>query len=294
MNEQDFEMRLRRRALAAGAAIVLGLTAASAPARQPEPASDPYADTRYIGDRLIAYTTPVGAAELRADHIAPYHARWTTLNGAIEETLEVEDDKRLRHTQRAFRNGDDGLTRVATETRMISREDLRSLSWARRHLVDVSASLPFSAVHGEMRPGRFVGEMTAHDGETETYEFATPGPSFDGWIAGLAIAALPLRDRFWASLPTTTHVMQGNHHLTARVVGDDVYETPQGEEIPVWKVDALWVHLESADVYDPGAAGSGGVYTIAKAPGEGVPYVIAYENQQATILWDGVRRPAPG
>lgn len=293
MNRQEIEMRPQRRALAAGAAVMLGLAAVSAQARQFEPASNPYADTRYIGDHLIAYTTPVGAVELRADHIAPYRARWNTANGAIEETLEVDDRARLRHIQRAYRKVEDDLELVATETRILSRDDLRSLSWDRQHHVDVSASLPFSAVHGEMRRGRFVGEMTTHDGDAAAYEFATPGPSFDGWIAGLAIAALPLREGYWASLPTTTHIMKGNHHLTARVTGEDVYETPRGEAIPVWRVEAEWVHLESADIYDPGADGSGGVYAIAKAPGDGVPYVVAYENQQAAILWDGVRRPAP-
>ncbi|GAB4526518.1 MAG: hypothetical protein Tsb0010_09850 [Parvularculaceae bacterium] len=281
------------RALAAAAAGLLSAASAQAQPPEPDAPDETQADARHVSGRLIAYTTPVGSSEIRASAIRPYRARWTTANGAIEEELEFADEARLRHTQRAYRNMNDRLTLVATETRMISRADLRSLSWARRHDADLSARAPFSSVRGEMRPGAFVGEMTTYDGATEPYEYSTPGLAFDGWIVGLVIAALPLRGGYWASLPTTTHIARGNHHLTARVVGEDVYETPQGEEIPVWRVAAEWVHLENGDVYDPGAAGSGGVYGIAKAPGGGVPYVVSYENAQASILWDGVRRLAP-
>lgn len=266
--------------------------AGAAGAKAQEETADPADDARHVSGRLIAYTTPVGASEVNAAAIKPFAARWTTGRGVFEETLEAVDEARWRHTQIQYRLTDDGAEKAATETRTLSRKDLRSLSWTREHHRE-SESLPFKSVAVDVRPDGIVGEMTTNDGANAPYNSPLPMPMFDGWIAGLAIAALPLEESYWASLPTATYIFKGVHHLTVRVVGRETFVTPQGEEIDTWRVEAEWVDLGSGDIYEPGAEGAGGVYNLAVEPGDGVPYVVKYEAQSNPIVWDGVRRPAP-
>ena len=75
----------------------------------------PQTDPRYVSERLIAYTTPVGAAEVNAGAIKPYRARWTSPGGVFEETLVSADDKNWTHTQIMYQlNGEDAV-KVGTE-----------------------------------------------------------------------------------------------------------------------------------------------------------------------------------
>jgi len=250
-------------------------------------------DTRHVSGRLIAYTTPVGASEVNAGAIKPYAARWTTPRGGVfEETLEAVDGATWKHTQILSRTTDGDAVKVATETRTLSRDDLRSLSWARTHHIG-SPNLPFKDVATEVRADGLFGEMTTLEGEKAPFNSPLPMPVFDGWIAGIAIAALPLKEGYWASLPTATYIFKGVHHITLRVVGRETLKTPQGEDIDTWKVEAEWVDLGSGDIYEPGAEGTGGVYHMAVEPGGGVPYVVKYEAQSNPIMWDGVRLPTP-
>lgn len=250
-------------------------------------------DLRHVSERLIAYTTPVGASEVNADAINPYSARWTTANGAIEETLEALDDKTWRHTQISYQNKDGAAIKVATETRTLSRTDLRSLSWSRKHHIE-SPKLPFRDVSVIVKPDGIYGEMTTNEGDKAPFNASMPMPVFDGWIAGIAIAALPLAEGYWASIPTGTYLFKGSHHLKLTVVGRAEIEAANGDKVDTWEVNAEWVDLGSGDIYQPGAEGSGGVYYMAVNPGDGVPYVVNYVAQQAAILWDGERSDAPG
>ena len=59
--------------------------AVSACASASEETAEAAGNLRYVSERLIAYTTPVGASEVNAAAIKPYAARWKTANGAIEE-----------------------------------------------------------------------------------------------------------------------------------------------------------------------------------------------------------------
>ena len=246
-------------------------------------------DARHISGRLIAYTTPVGASEVNADAIKPYRARWTTRAGVIEEALEAADDKIWRHTQISYQEKDGEMIKIATETRTLSREDLRSLSWTRQHHVQ-SPNLPFRDVNVTVSPHGITGQVTNNNGEKEPFDAPLPMPVFDGWIAGLAIAALPLEKNYWASLPTGTYLFKGSHHLTVRIEGRAEVETAAGDKVDAWEAHAEWVDLGSGDVYESGPHGAGGVYYIAVEPGDGVPYVVKYEAQQALIVWDGERR----
>ena len=153
--------------------------------------------------------------------------------------------------------------------------------------------MPFKSVVTRIENGDLVGEMVTNEGATAPFNAPLPMPVFDGWIAGLAIAALPLDEGYWASIPTATYIFKGVHHLTAKVVGRQMLETPLGEMIDVWAVEAEWVDLGSGDIYEPGPAGAGGLYHIAVTPGDGVPYVVKYEAQSNPIMWDGVRQKAP-
>ncbi len=249
-------------------------------------------DPRYVSERLIAYTTPVGAVEVNADVIKPYNAKWNSPNGVFEETLEAVDDATWKHIQIMYQLKDGEPVKVATETRTLSRADLRSLSWARKFHID-SPNLPFKEVSTVVGPEGLTGEMINNDGAKEPFNAPLPMPVFDGWIAGIAIAAMPLEEGYWSSFPTATYIFKGVHHLTIRVIGRETMETPLGEDIDVWAVEAEWIDLGSGDIYEPGAAGAGGIYHIAVTPGDGIPYVVKYEAQSNPIMWDGVRQAPP-
>ena len=255
-------------------------------------ANDVANDPRYLSERLIAYTTPVGAAEVNAAAIKPYSARWTSPGGVFEETLAAGDGETWTHTQIMYQLNEGNEVKVATETRTLSRQNLRSLGWARRHHIE-SPRLPFKSVTTKVESAGLVGEMITNDGEAAPFNAPLPMPVFDGWIAGIAIASLPLAENYWASIPTATYIFKGVHHLTAKVVARELIETPRGEMIEVWAVEAEWVDLGNGDIYEPGPTGAGGLYHIAVTPGDGVPYVIKYEAQSNPIMWDGVRRKAP-
>lgn len=286
----------RRRLARAGLVCSIFLSfACASTAQSEEPAYLPaYSKemTRHVSGRLIAYTTPVGAAEMNAERIQPYHARWTSPGGVFEEKLVAENKTVWEHEQIAYQGNGAEAIKVSTETRRLSRADLRSLSWSRVFHVE-SPNLPYRNVSVETNGNHYSGLMTKMDGGNAPYDAALPMPVFDGWIAGLAIAALPLKEDYWASLPTATHLFKGIHHLTIRVVAREEYETPRGEKIDAWAVEAEWVDLGSGDIYEPGAEGDGGVYHIAVEPGGGVPYVLKYEAQSNPIAWDGERLPAP-
>ena len=170
----------------------------------------------------------------------------------LRKSLEAVDDATWRHTQTSFQDKDGTMIKVATEVRTLSRADLRSLSWERKHHIE-SPQLPFKNVSVTVKPDGIYGEMTTNEGDKAPFNAALPMPVFDGWIAGIAIAALPLAEGYWASIPTGTYLFQGSHHLTVSVVGRTQMEAANGEKIDTWEVNAEWVDLGSGDIYQPGA-----------------------------------------
>ncbi|MEM9532886.1 MAG: hypothetical protein AAGA23_18340 [Pseudomonadota bacterium] len=248
----------------------------------------PTNDDRQQSGRLIAFTTPVGSAELDLSRLSPYRARWNSPGNEIEERLELDENGNWRHTQATFQVADKRRVQIAKEVRVLSGADLQSRYWSREFVID-SPKIPFRKSEISLNGLEMKGTRTALDGQEPKIAFDLPMPAFDGWIVGLAIATLPLETGYWASLPTVTHTFEGIHHLTVRVIDRATIEAGNGEPAESWVVEAEWVDLGSGDIYPPGAAETGGVYHLAVNPGNGVPPVIKYEAQSNPILWDGIR-----
>ena len=245
------------------------------------------------------YSVLVGSPVINAAVIEPYHAIWNTAHGFIEERLTAADETRWQHVQRTFaplsRETMDEFAMTdeylaAEETRLIMRDTLAS-NYLLRNLLresrDPSASRTMEIVADAEG---FAGIATRIDGEKLSWQLRTGRESFDGWIAGLAIAALPLAPGYSATIPTVTHLFRGSHSLTLTVIGQVPVTVGTGDTVDCWEVEASWVELATGDVYEPGREGSGGSYYIALHPGDGVPYVVEYASSGSSIIWDGVRR----
>lgn len=248
------------------------------------------------------YSVPVGSPAINAADIRPYHAIWNNGPGIIEERLTEADDGHLQHVQRGYAPlSRETIDEVAAEdpylavieTRLLSAATLAS-AYMRR---EVLRALPDPAAHRIIEVAAdeegYAGLATTAGGMIESWQLRTGYPSFDGWIAGLTIAALPLDTGYTASLPTVTHLFRGSHSLTVTVTGQAMVTVGNGDQINCWMVEAHWLDHASGDVYEPGPEGDGGTYYIAVNPGGGVPYVVQYVNASANILWDGIRRNPP-
>lgn len=245
------------------------------------------------------YTVLVGSPAVNAAAIAPYHAVWNTRQGFIEERLTSADETRWRHVQRTFAPlsretmdqvamTDDYL--AAEETRLIMRDTLASNYLHRQLLREVRDPSASRTIEVAADAEGYAGIATRADGEKLSWQLRTGRESFDGWIAGLTIAALPLETGYTATLPTVTHLFRGSHSLTVTVTGQVPVAVATGETIDCWEVEAEWVELATGDVYEPGRDGAGGSYYVAVNPGAGVPSVVEYASESASIVWDGVRR----
>ena len=237
------------------------------------------------------YTVPVGSSAVDETRLQPYRAVWAqiatgtdgaTNPAAFEETLGQDDDGNWHHVQ-ISRPGE----AIVTQTRTLKARTLESLSLVRT-IENGPAHLPtltrFTTGHG-----RIDNEQTLADGTQEDTSYAIGQPNFDGWVAGVIIAALPLEEGYRASLPTTTHSMAANHQLNVEVIGQAEITALNGAVVDAWEVEAEWFDLASGDIYPAGREGSGGTYYIALNPGAGVPHVVEYAAQGFSILWDGNR-----
>ncbi len=248
------------------------------------------------------HSVPVGSPSINAAAIQPYHAVWSNGPGLMEEQLTITDGGQLQHVQRGYGPlsretinevaVDDAYLAVA-ETRLLARETLASVYMRR----EILRALPDPAAHRVIEVAAddegYAGLATTVGGSITSWQLRTGHPSFDGWIAGLAIAALPLEAGYTASLPTVTHLFRGSHSLTVTVTGQEIVTAGNGEQVNCWAVEAHWLDHASGDIYEPGPNGDGGTYFIAVNPGAGVPYVVQYVNASSNIVWDGVRRDPP-
>jgi len=234
------------------------------------------------------YTVVPGSKEVNAAKIQPYEAHWNQLalgEGGLKDTgvrfrevLERDGDT-LRHMQSILRDDET----LMMETRILARDTLVPVELRREasnppegHAK--SASLKLDGL-------TYAGSKTLADGTSEPYEHSVELPSFDGWIAGVVLAALPLSVGYEAKLPTVVHLQQTNFQLIARVSDERMFERKSGVEVPVWVVDTDWVDIANGSVSKGGPGEAGGTYLIAKSPGSGIPYVIEYANSFGVIRW---------
>ncbi len=237
---------------------------------------------------VYVYDVAPGSDVLDTQRLQPYRANWQQLkrvedglldSGTVfEELLEISPE-RLRHTQ--IVRTESGP--VVTETRDF---DLTSLLPTRLYRT-LENGPPDQPKEVELKRDNLlwsgpimIGEKTA-----TTFEYATEVAAFDGWVAGLTLAALPLKEGYAARLPTMVQFQRATYWLHAEVAGRKDYPVTADVTIPVWIVDTEWVNVVDGSVSEGGEYESGGSYLIAVAPQPGQPHVVEYANKGAVIRW---------
>lgn len=247
----------------------------------------------------LAYTTPVGSRIVDTGKLAPYNAVWVrharadeesdwAVSGSAEETLEVDENGRWRHTL-IIRPKDRDMKVVATRT--LDQETFRPLHFLRT-LENGPEAAPVIIEH-TIGPIDVSGYSLMADGTKTPFEKELAMPMFDGFIVGLVIAALPLEEGYRETLPTSIPTLNSTYWLEIYVTGKMPYEVITGEVIEVWEVTVNWYNIDDDDWYPPGRDDWGGAYYIAVEPGNGVPFVVEYAHSTLVLAWDGVRR-TPG
>jgi len=240
------------------------------------------------------YSVTVGSKAVDSTRLAPYHAIWvqqrvvdgkpTASPATFEERLQREANGHWLHTQ--IQRPGNGM--AITGLRTLDGKTL-ALNGMQLQIDNGPAEQPTQ-----------VDYLIEADGHTGTAQFAdgtekagTKKPlsmrMFDGHIGGISFASLPLAEGYTASLPMLIPNL-GKYWIEAKVRGKKSIVSPAGESIQTWEVDAKWLNLGTGDIYPGGRDGSGGTYYIAIEPGNGVPPVVEYANENAVITWDGVRR----
>ena len=240
------------------------------------------------------YSVQVGSPEVSTSRLAPYHAVWTQdapnegewvrTQATFEEMLSVGSDGQWVHIQKNHLGN--GMVKI--DTRRLDRKTLQVLDLT----IEFENAPPEqpAKVYYDMTGDSFAADVTFADGRKVTGQARDLAmPMFDGQIAGLTIAALPLADGYVATLPMVIPNL-GIYWIEVSVVGKKEIQAGDAKSIPVWEVNANWLNLTDGDIYEPGRGGDGGVYYIAVNPGDGVPPVIEYANSGTIIAWDGIRR----
>ncbi len=247
---------------------------------------------------LPAYTTPVYSSMVNTNRLKPFHAKWiqqkieagktTTLPVTIEEKLIKDEQGNWQHIQVMH---DEVKDMKVHHTRTFDQQSMRFMTQKTRY-ENAPEQAPKSVSY-ELFNNRFSGEVVSADGALKSIEHPLSMPMFDGQIAGLPIASLPLElGKKW-SMPMVIPTMKSEYWLEATVTAKKLMAAENGNELEVWVVDALWHNLTDGDVYPAGPNNSGGTYYINVDQQAGEPVVIAYANQNAVILWDGQKQQQP-
>lgn len=287
--------------LAAGAAgIIFGCANPSA-AMSEQAVESPREYSYDIDDQCYytsaCYSVTVGSSAIDTSRLKPYHAMWTQdvpgdggwvrSQGTFEESLSQDEDGNWRHVQ--IQRPGNGSASIGT--RRLDGKTFQILDLT-LEFEDMPPEQP-AKVFYNMTGDSFAADITMNSGEKKQGKPRKLAmPMFDGQIGGLVISALPLKEKYVATLPMVIPNL-GIYWIEASVVGRKEIPTADGASVEVWEVNANWFNLTDGDIYGPGRDGSGGVYYIAVEPGDGIPPVIEYVNNGAIIAWDGVRKDAP-
>ncbi len=247
----------------------------------PKPSSD-----------LPAYTTPVYASVIDPTRLKPFHAHWVQKQQqdgqeklspiTIEERLNRNDEGDWVHKQ-TMHHAEKPIK--VYHSRTFDQHSMRLLNQS-THYENAPAQAPKSVTY-QLFNNHFTGVVTAADNSTKDIRHPLSMPMFDGQIAGLAIASLPLgTDKKW-SMPMTIPTLKAEYWLEAKVTDRTLMAAANGQQVDVWVVDALWHNLTDGDIYPGGPENSGGTYYITADQQAGQPVVMAYANNSALILWDG-------
>ncbi len=126
------------------------------------------------------------------------------------------------------------------------------------------------------------------DGSVEESQGSLDKPRFDLGVAGLVIAALPLKEDYVAHLPIAS-IGPGRNPgqdwtLVARVVEEFDYDLGGGKSVQAWLVETDWLDPLTGENTSPGGEeSSGGAYTVVSRPKGGLPHVLRYANESVVI-----------
>ncbi len=240
------------------------------------------------------YSVLVGSKQIDTSKLSPANARWSqrtlkdgkwvTSPGTFDEKLTQLQGGHWQHVQTILVGG----KARKTETRVFDKDTLQVLN-----LTMEFANPPEGApkqVFYDLTQDDFSADITMPDGTQAKGKTRTKAlPMFDGQVAGLTLAALPLSEGYSATMPMIIPNL-GIYWIEAKVIDRRMLAIENGESIEVWEVTANWLNLGDGDIYEPGPDADGGSYYMAVTPGDGVPAVIEYANSGARITWDGIRR----
>lgn len=240
------------------------------------------------------YSVVVGSKQIDTAKLAPAHARWTQKAlrdgkwqispGSFDEKLTQLPGGNWQHVQTILVAG----KARKMETRVFDKDTLQVLNLT-MEFANPAQGTP-QQVFYDLTQDDFAANITMPDGtQAKGKPRSKSLPMFDGQVAGLTIATLPLSEGYTATMPMIIPNL-GIYWIEAKVAGQHTLTLENGEDIEVWDVTANWLNLTDGDVYEPGPDADGGVYYMAVNPGDGVPTVIEYANSGARITWDGVRR----
>lgn len=238
------------------------------------------------------YSVPVGSSDISPDRLKPYSAKWirsekqdgqlVRTSVVFEETLSFDESGNWQHVQSIKAND---ATNVRG-TRVLDKQTLEVLSL--ELLFQNATEGQPSKVHYDLTETEYAANVIFKDGREQKGQARRKAiPMFDGQIAGIAIAALPLRQGYVATLPMIIPNL-GVYWVEVTVMGQQTISVGEHSNIDVWEVNTHWLNLTDGDMYPAGREGSGGVYYIAVNPEEGMPHVIEYANDTGVISWDGV------
>ncbi len=244
--------------------------------------------TAFADHGHYVYDVVPGSQQVDTSRLVPYRARWQqfsrseeglTDSGVIYEETLVLGDRTLHHTQVVRQpNGT-----KATEQRTFDRSSLRPERLT-RSLVNAPQGQP-KAIELDRKTQTWSGTATMSANQQHPFEYTSEADAFDGWVAGLVLASLPLKTGYEAKLPALVQLQQATYLLHAKVVGQRKFKPARGPGVQVWIVDTDWINVTDGSVSPGGAKNSGGSYLIARNPGSGQPHVIEYANNGVVIRW---------
>jgi len=228
-------------------------------------------------------------AAFDTSRLAEYSATWRRLIpgddgvprdlGCFTETFSRLNDDEWLHVQTLR---EDDTETFIQELRVFDAATLRPKSLRRTFFSPTEGAPQWAQLTFSDEGAR--GHVLMPDGQSAPLNREYGAPVYDGWVAGLLLAALDLEEGMSVSALVAIPLHNQLYRMNFTVVGAVDFELENGETIAAWEVDAEWIDAMTGGVSPGGADESGGAYVIAAAPAPGQPSVLSYINTSATIL----------
>jgi len=229
-------------------------------------------------------------AAFDTSRLAEYSASWRRLIpgddgvprdlGCFTETFSRLNDDEWLHIQTLRQDETESFMQ---EVRIFDAATLRPKTLRRTFLTQEDGAPQWAELTFSGDGAR--GHVLMPDGQSVPFGREFGAPVYDGWVAGLLLAALDLDADTQASALVAIPLHNQLYRMNFTVVGAVDFELENGETVAAWEVDAEWIDAMTGSVSPGGADESGGAYVIAAAPAPGQPAVLSYINTSATILF---------